>query len=122
MKVILSACCSADSSSLPGPPTEDKSVGHVVFRGEQKAQTASYLMKSPGTASACEGLIELGNCDRVPRDNGVEADKRFLVPLRGTENLHKSIHHVQSILLGTQRPLLTHTHKNKVLASDTTKP
>ena len=28
-------------------------------------------------ASACEGLIELGNCDRVPRENGVEADKRF---------------------------------------------
>ena len=46
----------------------------------------------------------------------------FLVPLRGTENLHKSIHLQQSILLGTQRPLLTHTHKNKALASDTTKP
>ena len=45
----------------------------------------------------------------------------FLVPLRGTENFHKSIH-LQSILLGTQRPLLTHTHKNKALASDTTKP
>ena len=45
----------------------------------------------------------------------------FLVPLRGTENLHKS-NHLQSILLGTQRSLLTHTHKNKALASDTTKP
>ena len=30
--------------------------------------------------------------------------------------------HLQSILLGTQRPLFTHTHKNKALASDTTKP
>ena len=38
----------------------------------------------------------------------------FLVPLRGTENLHKSIN-LQFILLGTQRPLLTHTHKNKAL-------
>ena len=58
---------SADSS-LPGPPTEteDESVGHVS-RGEQKAQTASQ--KSPGTASACEGLIELGNCDGVPRNS-----------------------------------------------------
>ena len=46
-----------------------------VPRGEQKAQTASQ--KSPGTASACEGLIGLGNCDRVPRNNGVEAVKRF---------------------------------------------
>ena len=55
---------------------EDESVGHVS-RGERKAQTASYLWKSPGTASACEGLIELGNCERVPRENGVEADKRF---------------------------------------------
>ena len=53
---------------------EDESDGHVS-RGEQKAQTASQ--KSPGTASACEGLIELGICDRVPRNNGVEADKRF---------------------------------------------
>ena len=70
MKVVA---CSADSS-LPGPPTEDESVGHVSH-GEQKAQTASQ--KSPGTASACEGLIELGNCYRVPRNNGVEADKRF---------------------------------------------
>ena len=57
-----------------GPPTEDESVGHVS-RGEQKAQTASQM--SPGTASACEGLIELENWDRVPRNNGVEADKRF---------------------------------------------
>ena len=38
-------------------------------RGEQKAQTASQ--KSPGTASACEGLIELRNCARIPRNNGV---------------------------------------------------
>ena len=50
-------------------------VRRACFRGEQKAQTASQ--KSPGTASACEGLIGLGNCDRVPRNNGVEADKRF---------------------------------------------
>ena len=55
--------------------TEDGSVGHVS-RGEQKAQTASQ--KSPwGIASACGGLIELGSCDRVPRNDGVEADKRF---------------------------------------------
>ena len=64
---------SADSY-LPGPPTEEESIEHVS-RGEQKAQTASQ--KSPGTASACEGLFELGNCDRVHRNNGVEADKRF---------------------------------------------
>ena len=64
MKLRLSAG-SADSSP-PGSPTEDESVGHVS-RGEQKAQTASQ--KSPGTASACEGLIELGNCDRVPRNS-----------------------------------------------------
>ena len=44
-------------------------------RGEQNAQTASQ--KSPGTASACEGLVELGSCDRVRRNNSVEADKRF---------------------------------------------
>ena len=54
--------------------TEDGSVGHVS-RGEQIAQTA--FQKSPGTASACEGLIELGSCDHVRRNNGVEADKRF---------------------------------------------
>ena len=52
-------------SSWSSCPAEDESVGHVS-RGEQKAQTAPQ--KSPGTASACEGLIELGNCDRVPRD------------------------------------------------------
>ena len=62
------------TSPLPGPPT-DGSVGHVS-RGEQKAQTASQ--QCPGTtASACEGLIEQGNCDRVPRNNGVEADRDF---------------------------------------------
>ena len=61
--------------------TEDESVGHVSH-GEQKAQTASQ--KSPGTAGACEGLIELGNCDRVPRNNGVEADKRFFSYAGGT--------------------------------------
>ena len=61
-------------SCLPGPPTEDGSVGHVS-RGEQKAQTASQ--NSPGTVSACEGLIDLGCCDRLPRNNGVDADKRF---------------------------------------------
>ena len=71
-RVRLSAG-SADSS-LPGPPAEDESVGHVS-RVEQKARTA--FQKSLGTASACEGLIELGNCDCVPRNNGVEADKRF---------------------------------------------
>ena len=63
-----------DRQFFPGPPIEDGSVGHVS-RGEQKAQTASQ--KSPGIAGACEGLIELGSCNRVPRNNGVEADKRF---------------------------------------------
>ena len=55
------------TSSLPGPPT-DGSVGYVVSRCEQKAQTASQ--QSPGTASACDDLIALGSCDRVPRNNG----------------------------------------------------
>ena len=67
------------TSSLPGPPT-DGSVGHVS-RGEQKAQTASQ--QCPGTASACEGLIEQGSCDRVPRNNGVEADRGFSRMSRG---------------------------------------
>ena len=61
------------TSSLPGPST-DGSVGHVS-RGKQKAQTASQ--QSPGTASACEGLIEQEGRDRVPRSNGVEADMFF---------------------------------------------
>ena len=56
------------TSSLTGRPS-DGSVGHVVSRGEQKAQTASQ--QSPGTTSACEGLIEQGSCDRVPRNNAV---------------------------------------------------
>ena len=71
------------TSSLPGPPT-DRSVGHVS-RGEQKAQTASQ--QSPGTASACECLIEQVSCDRVSRSNGVEA-KRFARMSRGTDNRH----------------------------------
>ena len=58
------------------------SVGHLS-RGGKEAQTASQ--KSPGTASACEGLIELGSCDRVPRNNGVEADKRFFSYAGGNE-------------------------------------
>ena len=60
------------TSSLPGPT--DGSVGHVS-RGAQKAQIA--FQQSPDTASVCEGLVELGSCDRVPRNNRVEADKRF---------------------------------------------
>ena len=76
-------CQPVRQSSLPGP-TEDESVRHVS-RGEQKAQTASQM--SPGTASACEGLIELGNCDRVPRNNGVEADKRFFSYAGGTRDI-----------------------------------
>ena len=77
-------CQPVRQSSLPGPPTEDESVGHVS-RGEQKAQTASQ--KSPGPASACEGFIELRNCDRVPRNNGVEADKRFFSYAGGTRDI-----------------------------------
>ena len=61
------------------------SVGHVS-RGEQKAQTASQ--QSPGTASACEGLIELGSCSRVPRNNGVKADRVFSRTPRGNDNRH----------------------------------
>ena len=67
-------------SSLPGPPTEDGPV-ELVSRGKQKAQTTSQ--KSPGTASACEGLIELGSCNRVPRNNDVEVDKRFIFSYAG---------------------------------------
>ena len=58
------------TSSLPGAPT-DGSVGHVS-RGEQIGQTTSQ--QCPGTASACEGLIEQESCDSVPRNNGVEGD------------------------------------------------
>ena len=73
------------TSSLPGPPT-DGSVGHVS-RGEQKAQTASQ--QSPGTASACEGLIEQGSCDRAPRNNnGVEAGRGFSCMPGGDDNRH----------------------------------
>ena len=72
------------TSSLPGPPT-DGSVGHVS-RGEQKAQTASQ--QPPGTASACEGLIEQGSCDRVPRNNDVEADRGFSRMPRGNDSIH----------------------------------
>ena len=60
----------------------NSSVGHVS-RGEQKAQAASQ--KSPGTASACEGLIELESCDRVPRNNGVEADNIFFLYAGGNK-------------------------------------
>ena len=60
-------------------------VGHVS-RGEQKAQTASQ--QSPGTASAGEGLVELGSCDRVPRNNSVEADRGFSRRPRGNDNIH----------------------------------
>ena len=72
------------TSFLPSPPT-DGSVGHVS-RGEQKAQTA--LLQSPGTATACEGLIELGSCDLVLRNNGVEADRGFYRMPRGNDNRH----------------------------------
>ena len=61
----------------------DGSVGQVS-RGEQKAQTASQ--QSPGTDSAWEGLIELGSCDRVSRNNGVEADIGFSRTPRGNDN------------------------------------
>ena len=52
------------TSSLPGLPT-DASVGHVS-RGEQKAHNTSQ--QSPGTTSACEGLIEQGICVKAERD------------------------------------------------------
>ena len=49
---------------------------HFSWRAESKDRIPE---KSPGTASACEGLIELGSyCDRVPRNNGgVETYKIF---------------------------------------------
>ena len=72
------------TSSLPGPPT-DGSVGHIS-RGEQKAQTASQ--EPPGTASACEGLIEQGSYDRVPRNNDVEAGRGFSRMPRGNDNIY----------------------------------
>ena len=52
----------------------------------QKVRTASQ--QSPGTASVCERLVELGSCDRVPRKNGVEADKDFPSRLRSNDNGH----------------------------------
>ena len=72
------------TSSLPGPPTYG-SVGHVSH-GEQKTQTAPQ--QSPGTASACEGLIEQGGCDRVPQNNRVEADRDFSRMPRGNDIRH----------------------------------
>ena len=72
------------TSSLSSSPT-DGFIRHVS-RGEQKAQTASQ--QSPGTASACEGLIEQKSCDRVPRNNGVEADRGFSRMPRGNDNRH----------------------------------
>ena len=72
------------TSSLPGPPT-DGSVGRVS-RGEQKAQTVSQQF--PGTTSAYEGLIEQGSCDRVPRNNSVEADRGFSRMPKGNDNIH----------------------------------
>ena len=85
MKVVRLLFVRQFSSFLLGPPTEDESVGHVS-RGEQKVQTASQ--KSPGTASAREGLIELGSCDRVPRNNGVEADKKRFFSYAGGNKRH----------------------------------
>ena len=63
----------------------DGSVGHVS-RGAQHAQTASK--HSPGTASVCKGLIELGSCDRVPQNIGVEADKGFFRRPRSNDSGH----------------------------------
>ena len=42
-----------------------------------RAESADRILEVSRHRSACEGLNELGNCDRVPRNNGVEADKRF---------------------------------------------
>ena len=81
------------TSSLPGPPT-DGSVGHVS-RGKQKAQIASQ--QSPGTARACEGLIEQGSCDRVPRNNGVKADRDFSRMPRGNDNRHLVLRYTNTI-------------------------
>ena len=74
------------TSSLPGPPA-DGSVGHVS-RGEQKAQTSTTSQQFPGTASVCEGLTEQGSYDRVPRINGVEADRSFSRMPRGNNNIY----------------------------------
>ena len=84
------------TSSLPGPPTHG-SVGHVS-RGEQKAKTASQ--QCPGTASACEGLIEQGSCDRVPRNNSVEADRGFLRMPRGNDIRHPVHRHMYVCMYG----------------------
>ena len=73
------------TSSLPGPRTTDGPVGHVS-RGEQKAQPASQ--QSPGPASGCESPIEQRSRDRVPRNNGVEADRGFCRMPRGNDNIH----------------------------------
>ena len=64
------------TSSLPGLP-KDAPIGHVS-RGEQKAQTTSQ--QSPGTASACKGLIDQGSC--------VKADRDFSRSSRGNDNRH----------------------------------
>ena len=106
------------TSSLPGP-LADGSVGHVS-RAEQKAQTASQ--QCPGTASACEGLIEQGSCDCVPRNDGVEADRGFSRMPRGNDNRH-SVHRctntiyirVLSVLVSTLDPKIVFTSSNKLL-------
>ena len=56
----------------------------------RKAQTTSQ--QSPGTASACEGLTEQGSCDRVPRNNGVEADRGFSRMPRGNDNRYNILY------------------------------
>ena len=82
------------TSSLPGPRSTDGSVGHVS-RGEQKAQPASQ--QSLGTVSACEGLIEQGSRDRVPRNSDVEDDRGFPRMPRGNDNIRLVLGYTNTI-------------------------
>ena len=56
--------------------------------------------QSPGTASACEGLIEPGSCDRVPRNSGVEAARDFCRMSRGNDNRHLVLRCAKKIIKG----------------------
>ena len=79
----LSACLA--DSSLPDPPAQKIMGPSGTFLVASRKQRPHPRKKSPGTASACEGLIELGSCDRVPRNNGVQTYKIFFSYARGNK-------------------------------------
>ena len=81
----------------------------------------SHFLDLETRLSGCfHPLIKIGTI-RVGPCAPLSAFRVFLAPLRDTENLHKNLYTPRPDYT-SQRPLLTHTHKNKALASDTTKP